>query len=337
MDTGTKQTTRIVVVSFITIIFAVILVKILLTYVRLDLLDLFSNVLNLPIWLIAFATVAMLLNIMLGAQNWHLTVRHVSRSPGPGYLFYLTYTVMSAIFGLFIPIQISNLIIRSISLRFWGNASTQKSTVTALISQLHDVTIAIIFLIPGTLVVFGKVGLYQWLLYEIALIAGAYFLFGGYTLAVVKKICSLQFKNKIAQKIIGLLKEGLNVGLFDNSLMISLYKNSLAKFMILSLRVYIVSRVLGLNASLLEIVSIFSALQLSIVFTITPGNLGVTEWGWVGLLVYLGVTRYAAGNFALTLRLLGYATTVLVFTIVFSLSLVGRTFRKKFKARDSLP
>ena len=79
--------------------------------------------------------------------------------------------------------------------------------------------------------------------------------------------------------------------MFDNRLMASLYRNSLLKFVLLALRIYLVGSVLDLAASFTEITSIFSILQLSIIFTVTPGNLGVVEWGWVGLLPQVGVER----------------------------------------------
>lgn len=313
MENKTNQTAKITLVSVATILFAVFLVSILLKYTKVSLPELFTEAKSLPLWLWVSVTAIMLFNIMLGAQNWRLTVERVPSPNRQNYLFYLTYSAISAMSGLIIPLQFSNLIVRSLSLKFLGNASAQKSAVTALVSQSHDITVATAFLIPGIAVLFGNLNIRQWLICETALIAASYILFSHYAYFIVKKICTLKIKNETLQKLLNMLEEGLNAGMFDNALMANLYRNSLLKFCILALRAYLVSYAIELTASPIEIVSIFSILQLSIIFTVTPGNLGVNEWGWVGLLTYLGVSTYGAGQFALITRIFGYFSTSLVF------------------------
>ncbi|MDD2921690.1 MAG: lysylphosphatidylglycerol synthase transmembrane domain-containing protein [Anaerolineales bacterium] len=328
MENKTRQTFRIAFISAAAIALGIFLIKILLTYARLDLSSLFADIQNLPFWALSAAIFGVLFNIMLGAQNWRLTVERVSTAENtPAYLFYLAYSTMSAVLGLFIPIQLSNLIIRSLSLKFFGNASAPKSAVTALISQVHDVTVSFAFLVPGIMVIFWKINFYQWLFFEALLVAGMYILFSRYTFIVIQKVCALKFSNKIAQKIMGIFNEGLNAGLFDNSLMTSLYLNSFVKFIILALRAYMISSALGLTATFIQITGIFSALQLSVIFTITPGNLGVIEWGWVGLLIQTGISAPDAGRFALISRGLGYLSAVAVFVGVW-IVFAGRKLRK---------
>jgi hypothetical protein len=53
---------------------------------------------------------------------------------------------------------------------------------------------------------------------------------------------------------------------------------------------------------------------MSIIVAITPGNIGIAEWGWVGLLSLVGISTYDAGYFAIISTVLGYGSTIAVFT-----------------------
>lgn len=78
---------------------------------------------------------------------------------------------------------------------------------------------------------------------------------------------------------------------------------------------------LGLSIDLLSIAAASSVVALLALIPLTPGNLGIAEWGWVGVLSFAGNDAFQAGLLALgfrvlvlvvqTLLLMGYEAYVL--------------------------
>jgi uncharacterized membrane protein YbhN (UPF0104 family) len=86
------------------------------------------------------------------------------------------------------------------------------------------------------------------------------------------------------------------------------------------LRVFFITRALGLHVSLA--VTVFVALAAALLTTIplTPAGLGAVETGIVGILQFVGVERNAAASVAVVDRVIGYWSVLLIGLIVYIFS-----------------
>jgi len=319
--------------SFAGIVVASLLIAGLLNYAGIDLRGVLRDIQIIPAWALVLIVLSMLFNILIGAQNWRLVVEHVSRpdNSGPGYFFYAVYTSVSAFLGLFIPLQVSTTIVRSAALHIGGFSSIKKSTATALVSQIQDITIILLFAFPGILVIFWKINSLSWLICEAILLVIGLIFFKTLFNPLAQKISSLNIGLRGRQ--IGVLRDGLTTGLFDGTLMVRLYHYSLLKFVILALQSYLIAWIIGLRLSPEVMFSISAMARLSALIAFTPGNVGVAEWSWVGLLSLTGIATYDAGYFAVTSTVLGYLSTIIVFAGMLILFFLGKICR--FSVLDS--
>ncbi len=69
---------------------------------------------------------------------------------------------------------------------------------------------------------------------------------------------------------------------------------------------------LGFNIEPAHIVAASPVVAILALIPLTPGNLGLAEWGWSGVLIYAGTASLTAGLFALGFRLLIYGVQTAV-------------------------
>lgn len=330
-------------VSVIAIGLAILLIVSLINYTNINLNSLLATVSSFPLWGIALFLVMTLLNLMIGAKKWELAVKHLSgnNSDQPGYLFFLMYTTLGAFIGLFVPIQVSTLAVRSISLRVGGFGSIKKGVATSLIAQFQDVIMITIFFIPGLFVIFGRGNSVFWLASVAGLIVAGFIFFGKFAFTIFNRITNLRVLELTARdaesknlfrlakrRIVTLLQEIADKRVLAPSLTIPLFGLSFLRFINLALRSYLISWLIRLNVSPIIIMSISSIVQLSLIIAVTPGNMGLLEWGWVGLLSLVGVSVLDAGQFALAARIFGYSSTIILFCGIL-LSFFLRSFGRR--------
>ena len=87
----------------------------------------------------------------------------------------------------------------------------------------------------------------------------------------------------------------------------SLMAWSLLRVLLTLVRLVVGASALGLAVNPVAIVAAAPVVALLVLVPLTPGNLGLAEWGWVGVLAYGGADSVEAGLFALGIRLLMFA------------------------------
>ncbi len=316
---------RLIFVSLLGIGLAVLLITLLIQFTNLDISTFLGIFLETSEFTIVSVLLMMAINLSVGALKWKLVIEHLQdkTSRRPSFMFYLFYTSLGAFFGLFLPVQVTTLLVRGTSFRAgWG--SMRKGMITSLFSQTQDFILIAIFLIPGLFLITGNTSFPTWALSVLLLLFFGYVFFHSFAAKIVNNLANIQIQPKPSKsqypKIIHKFQEVFTVmndmKLWDRSLVIPLYCLSLLRFLNLALRSYIISQELGLGVSPFLVFSMSSIVQLSLIVAVTPGNLGLLEWGWVGLLRFVGIHLTEAANFALVSRIFGYGSTILVFTVI---------------------
>lgn len=84
-------------------------------------------------------------------------------------------------------------------------------------------------------------------------------------------------------------------------------------------RLVVAAPALGLAINLVSIAAAAPVVALLALLPLTPGNLGLAEWGWTGVLIYAGTDSLAAGLYALGFRLLMFAVQSVLLMVVYAL------------------
>lgn len=302
-----------------------VLIYALFRFGGLNLSDIFEVILSLPSWVL-FAHLGMtLLNLLIGARKWQYVVAKTSpKDEKISIMYSLMVTSTGAFLGRFMPIQLSTMGVRSLSLKKEGYGSLSKGAATSLISQVLDVYVIALFLLPGILFITNIISPQIWLTIVIILVISGFLIlllfletFGAWGLRFLERNERSKFwKNNIFVRIKNLLKQGLGTALFTNRTIATLFGLSLLRFINLVARSFTIFFALEVGLSPLPIFSIASITQLSLAIAITPGNFGIREWTWIGLLSLTGVGAESSAQFALINRVFGLTSITLASLLI---------------------
>lgn len=267
------------------------------------------------LFLISLSTV---LHFNLSAIKWRVVLnRVVNQDPLP-YTFFLMYTTLGAALGQVLPVQLSVITSRSLATRIQNN-SFSSGFGSSFVEQVFDLLVPLALFFPGMIFVSkGAKDVSGWIgMAVFALVA-----LGAMVFALVPRgvpaLAAFFARRKdgsgIAARIAPFFYQYLwnehQGRWFHGRVMLILYSLSILRFGNLILRTWFVTQSLHLGVPLATLTMIMPGIILSNLIAITPGNIGVTEWTFVGLLALVGVNASAASLFSLTHRVLVFISII---------------------------
>lgn len=249
--------------------------------------------------------VSTVFHFWISALKWRLITEQIVdfdtlRTP------FLRYTIITGLLAQFLPQQLCVVVVRAVVLRSHDSLRTRYGVASSLFDQVFDFLIPALLVIPGLLVILGYFSTQQFLIISfvmllcpgivVALFAGKFIKVSGRVVRLVPGI-GRWFSGPAIQG--GKRDETL---LFSMAIVTRLYVLSIIRYVNLLLRSCLVVGAVGLKVPLTAVVSAFSPVLLSGVISVTPANLGIAEWGWVGLLTISGLASETAAKFALLNR-----------------------------------
>ena len=107
----------------------------------------------------------------------------------------------------------------------------------------------------------------------------------------------------------------LEMGLIERTLVLRLYLFSVLRYMSMLGRTALIVAATAPAISLFDSTLGFTIVQSSQLIALTPGSLGITEWSWAGMLSLMGYPPATATAFSFALRILSYASILVVLAI----------------------
>jgi uncharacterized membrane protein YbhN (UPF0104 family) len=105
--------------------------------------------------------------------------------------------------------------------------------------------------------------------------------------------------------------------LFSRQVLRPLLGLTILRYVVMTVRTMAFMQLLGLDLSLEYALYIMPLVQLTLLFNLTPGNLGIGEWTWVSLLTLSGVDATIAGSYSVAQRGLVFLAVACSWLIVF--------------------
>jgi len=245
---------------------------------------------------VLFLTAALMFS---GERKWALldAAWHGYACTPPASGFYRRHYLWQNWVGQFVPPSLAIVLGRGWAARCRHGTGALSGVTNGLFDQLMDLALLCAFLPAGAFVVWGGAG---WLGFLLG--SGA-----GIGMAALAGFVLRRWLSAPLQKVFW-----------------SLFGLSAARIVLLIVRLLAGVYAFGFSFPLLDVAALTPMVGLVALIPLTPGNLGLAEWGWVGGLVYVGGAAQEAALYALGFRLL----VLVAQTVLLGLNEAHVRFRK---------
>jgi len=231
-----------------------------------------------------------------------------------GRVFFHYHTSLATLLGQVLSPFLTGPLVRGMAARRLSSVGFAKGALSSGLEQGFDAAVTLIL----TVAAFAAFGLGLSIPWSLVFMAGAGLAGFAvlYTLARSNALLSgviAALGKSPARRIGELLDTSRRLGLMQWALWRFLFLASFVRFWANALRAIAIAIAMGAGDQLPMILFAFALVQVVQFAPLTPGGLGLAEWGWAFALTSQGWTLEAAATFALATRAVGIAATVLVF------------------------
>lgn len=288
-----------------------------------------DNINPIYIFLICLST---FFNFWCLSLKWKLVIQGLTSDQKKPQKFYLFYIALGSFIGLVTPRQLSMLGLQSIVIRTHNIGSLFKGFLTSIYNQLFNLLIPLFILPSALLLIFKYITLPTAITVSVATLLIAPFLiirFQKPALELLYRIYQKIKKNSSKQKKINSTNSSISdLSVLKPRLTLILYILTILFHISLITRSYLIVQSANLSISIWQIAFGNMIVFVAMLIGLTPGNLGMMEWGWIGILELFQVPIVDAVSFALLQRILLTISIFLVFTCVWLAISVGKFFDK---------
>lgn len=258
-----------------------------------------------------------LVHMGCSALKWRAVMRRVApaESEAAGLRFFFFYSCLGGGLAQFLTVHASSLLVRGLATRLHHRVPFSRGAATSIYEQAFDVVVLVVVGLTTAAALALGWGLGSWLgLVAASLVAaalGLVWLAGSAT-----RLFALPSAASPEASLLGRIKQWLGLciglGVVERRLVLRLYALSLVRYIAMFVRALLIAQAVGFVAALADVALAFPIVQAAQIVALTPGSLGIVEWTWSGALVAMGHDFTDAVGFALTLRVLSYASILAV-------------------------
>jgi len=263
---------------------------------------------------------------LIAAYRWFLIADAVTEgNPGPRYRYYFTYHMLGMATGQLVPISVGMLGGRPVALSLSGMVPLRRAVLSVVLDKFFDLILALLLLGPvacylvdwislplalgliGAIVIVGAILIgwqYERLMHWLARVA-----LRLSRLLVIVPVIGRRLMNRLPQQLERLANETF----VTNGRAVQLFGLTLVLYTLLSVRLMLVALALRLNVPWYLLAMGVAVTQFTLIFSFTPGSLGVLEAGWAAV---FGLGGQMA---AYTVFVIGRRAFVLIYTVICTL------------------
>lgn len=268
-----------------------------------------------PFASLAWFTALTLALVFISALKWKFVVRR--QHSGLSTYAFFKHTLTGYSLNLFLPVFVSTVVVRSWAHRRVSGIVPAKNIGTTLWDQGFDLLVALCAAPFGLLFLAGRMDALQsialcLLVWTVCCLLWSYSAMP--LLRILGTMCGhLPFLGQKAQPLFEAAAKSSVVGRVEIA---KLFCLSILRAAILLTRVAVLAEGLGFGRAWPAVVAAFPPIQAMGVISLTPGNLGIAEWGLVGLLSLAGISTTLAATYAIVRRLLNFTVTTAILGVV---------------------
>jgi hypothetical protein len=283
--------------------------------------DLTGAVGSMPLWLLLTFAALSILQTALSAWKWRIVLNRLRPAADDrlGFRFLYNSTALAAFLSQFMTVYLSSIVVRGWALKRGAGLDARYAATTSLFEQMFDVIALAVMVVPVVVVWTLGGSFNQWLLATaFAIVAGGVSL--NLFRLVFRTAGLLRHLGPRMRNLLAMLDQGAASGLLAMPCMVSLYALSIVRYFTMLVRVPLLALAFGLPIAVKDSVPAFTIVQATQIAALTPGQLGIREWTWSGVLAMRGYDLQLATRFAIDLRVVG-----LVALAIATLTCLGAT------------
>jgi len=307
--------------TILSFVVAIVIIVLVVMRLNINVHEVWRNVRSANPLLLVCAFAVYYLSFPVRALRWNIILSNAGydRAHGietPSVFGLVEIFILSWFANTLLPAKLGD-VYRGYLFKKATGVSFTRTFGTILAERLMDILGLFSFLVVSGLLVFGN---------KVPRVAVTLFIFGGVLavcglggLLVLRRVEGLL--ERIVPKKVSVQYRRLEEGIFGSFGRWPLLTGLTAIIWSLEgLRVFCITRALGIDVS--PAVTVFVALAASLLTTIplTPAGLGAVETGIVGILQWVGVERNAAASVAVIDRVIGYWSVLLIGLILYIFS-----------------
>lgn len=308
--------------TIISFLIAVAIIVLVVLRLNINVHEVWANIRSANLWLLLSAFAIYYLSFPVRGLRWSIILNNAEydRAHGietPGVWGLTEILTLSWFANTLLPAKLGD-VYRAYLFKKATGVSFTRSFGTILAERLMDILGLFSFLVVSGFLVFGN---------KLPHVAVVLFVFGGALavggllgLLILRRAAGLL--ERIVPKKVAEQYRRLEEGIFGSfrSRRLALTGLTAVIWSMEGLRVFFITRALGIHVSLA--VTVFVALAASLLTTIplTPAGLGAVETGIIGVLQFVGVERNAAASVAVLDRVIGYWSILLIGAVFYLFS-----------------
>lgn len=260
---------------------------------------------------------------LCAALKWQVSLKALGEVEATHFGSLLHYFMMGKAFGLLLPMDLSDLGVRTMSLKFDHSMPLGRASYSVYLDRTFDLILTAILVVPSVLFIAGAItaGL-SMALYGIAFTAGllSFVFFGRQSMGLLSGLFRLLFRLVCRIPYIGrMAARESEIDRLDSSevthIAPQLFLLSGVKFLFMALRYFSIAAAIGIALGYWEITAFVPSAQFAALFALTPGGLGITDWSWSGLLYKIGVGKELIVPYLISLRLVITLSIIILATV----------------------
>ncbi|WP_019507380.1 lysylphosphatidylglycerol synthase transmembrane domain-containing protein [Pleurocapsa sp. PCC 7319] len=321
-------TKKNIISSILSLALGFFLVWLLLRFTEVDLEQIIASFYSLNPFYAGLAITALIAHTVLTAFKWGLVTQKLTPDNQQPLKFYLLYTTLGSLTMQFMPQYVGMVIVQNLALRAHKISSFSKGFLSVIYDQFFNLLIPLLLFPTSLLYVLGYISLSVAVFIWIATIILTHFIINKWhrrlisflikALTWVKQLKA--DKKQASQPAIGTGNDSI----LGKQFTLYLYWISIIRYLVWIIRGILIAIAGGFKIKLWAVAFISPIIQLAMLFSFTPANLGLMEFSWIGLLGLFDVPDASAVKFALMQRFL-YIVAVMIILAVFAVvSLVER-------------
>ncbi|MGL5834114.1 MAG: lysylphosphatidylglycerol synthase transmembrane domain-containing protein [Waterburya sp.] len=317
-----------IISSVLSLALGVFLVWLILRFTEVNLNEVVATFYSLNPLFAGLAISTLILHTFFTAYKWGLVTQKLTPDNQQPLKFYLFYTTLGSLTMQFMPQYVGMVMIQNFALRAHKISSFSRGFLSIIYDQFFNMLVPLLLFPAAILYVLKYISLSVAVFLSIASIIATHFVINKWhrrliswlikTLTWFKQLKS--GKNKSAALEIGSGQDSI----LGKDFTLYLYWVSVVRYIVWIVRGLFIAIAGGFKIKLWAVFFVTPIVQLAMLISFTPANLGFMEFSWIGLLELFDVPGEVAVQFSLMQRFLYVVAVVIILAVFAVISFVER-------------
>ena len=315
-----------VISSVLSLALGFLLVWLILRFTEVDLEQIVASFYSLNPFYAGLAITALIIHTVLTAYKWALVTQKLTPDNQQPLKFYLFYTTLGSLTMQFMPQYVGMVMVQNLALRVHKISSFSKGFLSVIYDQFFNFLIPLLLFPAAILYAFSYISLSVAIWIWIATIIAVHFMINrwhrhliSFLISALTWVKQIKSGSKPEAKV-----KTSKDSILSKNFTLYLYWISVGRYVVWIIRGVLITLAGGFKIKLWAVTFVTPIVQLAMLFSFTPANLGLMEFSWIGLLRLFDVSDAIAVQFSLMQRFLYIVAVVIVLAVFAVVSSVER-------------